>query len=476
MSRKVVIASTLVEVVALLDKSEQPVYMLNRHNQLIYANAAFWEQTQLEPEAALGQRCEPGSLLRFDRQRGVIEGLGLDWSAVALGRPFMRPWPAMAHATSTTERQMLIMPFAGPEGTLDFTMVMAVPWPATTAPAEKEPSPPAYADMLARLKQQLLDRYGLASFIAVDDASVRLLRQLSVLSKSTLAEPVTLSGPPGSGKSHLATVFFQLCAIDGPLLVYDCADHSPQEALCELLGKCDELAGERVAEEAQNLTPSYWEQARGGMLVLENIDQLPGEVRAALQQRYRDEDMRPILVTTTQCSQDQLAQQAGEAFVQWVGTFWIDVPPLAVRRADVLPLAAHFIERANRQRGSAVRAIDPAAQEVLLAYDWPGNVRELAEVIELACARAGTEDLLRREHLPAAIQGALGDPYPPPRPKEFTIELDQVLQTAEAKILRFALIAYRGNKTSVAQALGISRAALLRRLAALGIDDEGELG
>jgi len=134
-----------------------------------------------------------------------------------------------------------------------------------------------------------------------------------------------------------------------------------------------------------------------------------------------------------------------------LNTVEIRLPPLRERREDIADLAAVFLARAGRKR------LASAAMGALLGHGWPGNVRELEHVIERACLLAkgdeiGADDLQLRGRGDAA-----------PRLEDMTLE------QVERYLIERALAAQAGNVSEAARVLGLSRSALYRRLASLGI-------
>jgi DNA-binding NtrC family response regulator len=123
----------------------------------------------------------------------------------------------------------------------------------------------------------------------------------------------------------------------------------------------------------------------------------------------------------------------------------IAVPPLRQRREDVLPLAETFLEKSGKR-------LDDAAKNALLAHDWPGNVRELQNRVRRAMALSAGDTIAS----PDLGFGAAGE--------------EQIEQLPfERTQVEAALLNANGSVSRAAEALGMSRQALYRRMEKLGI-------
>jgi DNA-binding NtrC family response regulator len=144
----------------------------------------------------------------------------------------------------------------------------------------------------------------------------------------------------------------------------------------------------------------------------------------------------------------------------------IFIPPLRVRKDDILPLFRFFVERFNEQFNKKFLRLDADAEEQLLAYPWPGNIREIRNTAErIILLEKG--DTILRSHL-SSLSQRVGDLeerglQPPLSPQG--VILDEV----EKNYIREALRIKKGNKVQTARFLGITRSALLYRLEKYGI-------
>jgi two-component system response regulator HydG len=137
----------------------------------------------------------------------------------------------------------------------------------------------------------------------------------------------------------------------------------------------------------------------------------------------------------------------------------IDLPPLRERGMDVLKLASHFLQK-HAPRGASPLSLPAAIAERLLSYNWPGNVRELENCMERAVALA-QYNAITIEDLPQKIRAY--------RPEQFVVSADEpaelvTLDELERRYIERVLKVLGGNKSRVAQVLGLDRRTLYRKL------------
>ena len=140
-----------------------------------------------------------------------------------------------------------------------------------------------------------------------------------------------------------------------------------------------------------------------------------------------------------------------------LNTIEIHVPPLRERREDIPLLASHFLGVHAQRYRKCLQGFDAAAMQALLENSWQGNVRELDHVIERAVLMA--QDSLVRRRRPGAAQRS----HAPTRLEDMSLE------EVEAFLIKKALARYNGNVSQAANALGLSRSALYRRLQRYGL-------
>ena len=131
------------------------------------------------------------------------------------------------------------------------------------------------------------------------------------------------------------------------------------------------------------------------------------------------------------------------------------MPPLRDRREDIAPLTHHFLKESAARNGKRISAIAEAAVQLLTRYDWPGNVRQLQGVIERSVLLESSE-ILHSSSLPSEVATA--------RPSSTDIQSVVPLLEVEHQVIRHALEATANNVSKAADALGINRATLYRKL------------
>ncbi|MGB7758461.1 MAG: sigma-54 dependent transcriptional regulator [Bryobacteraceae bacterium] len=140
-----------------------------------------------------------------------------------------------------------------------------------------------------------------------------------------------------------------------------------------------------------------------------------------------------------------------------LNTIELRLPPLRDRREDIPPLAAHFLRQHAGHYQKALNLFDEGAMKALLAHTWPGNVRELDHAVERAVLMAEGETIR------AADLGLRGG-------REASLRLEEMsLEDVEALLIKKALARFNGNVSHAANALGLSRSALYRRLQRYGL-------
>jgi DNA-binding NtrC family response regulator len=140
-----------------------------------------------------------------------------------------------------------------------------------------------------------------------------------------------------------------------------------------------------------------------------------------------------------------------------LNTVEIRLPPLRDRQEDIPLLADHFLEHHARHYGKGPVRFDGSALAAMKSYGWPGNVRELDHVVERAVLMAAGPAIHAQD---LGIAGAAAGVH----------DLESAsLEQVESLLIRKAMERFGGNVSKAAEALGLSRSAMYRRMQKHGI-------
>ncbi len=146
-----------------------------------------------------------------------------------------------------------------------------------------------------------------------------------------------------------------------------------------------------------------------------------------------------------------------------LNVFTICVPPLRERKADVLLLADHFVEKYARLHGRSIKRISTPAIDMLVSYHWPGNVRELENTLERAVLVADS-DVIHGHHLSPILQTAEASGT------VISASLAEAVGAFESNLIQDALKTTRGNRARAARLLGSTERIINYKIRRYGID------
>jgi DNA-binding NtrC family response regulator len=220
-----------------------------------------------------------------------------------------------------------------------------------------------------------------------------------------------------------------------------------------------------------------FEVADGGTIFLDEVGDLNPSSQVKLLRVLQDRtyevlgssvtrsvDVRVVSAT----NRDLAAAASGGTFredlLYRLNLITVRLPALRERRSDVPGLASHFLERAARKYQRDPIALTDEATAWLRRQPWPGNIRQLEQTVERAVLVVGGSRLLADDLETLARLERPGDSEAElPSPGSMT--LDEMERAMIVNCMRH----YRGNVTRAAEALGLSRAALYRRLEKHGL-------
>lgn len=309
-------------------------------------------------------------------------------------------------------------------------------------------------------------RSGLPELIAASRAMEPVLRLVERVAPSEAS--VLITGEHGTGKDVVARWLHAASARSTRAFVpVNAGGLSEGVFESELFGHVKGAFTDAKADRVGS-----FEVADGGTLFLDEIANLPlskqpkllrvlqtGELQRVGSSRARRVDVRVLAATNADIAREITEDRFREDLLYRLNTVEIHLPPLRERREDIGPLASHFLQHLAERQRKPGWALEPAAMRTLLEHDWPGNVRELEHTMERATLLAprdtiSTADLNLRPR---------GGAEAVPRFEELTLE------EAERRLIQKALARFDGNVSRAAEALGVSRSALYRRLQSHGL-------
>jgi DNA-binding NtrC family response regulator len=182
-----------------------------------------------------------------------------------------------------------------------------------------------------------------------------------------------------------------------------------------------------------------------------------GELERVGSSQTRRVDVRLLCATNANLSEEVKAGNFREDLLFRINTVEIALPPLRDRGEDIPLLAQHFLRRSSSRYRKQIAGFSPAAMQQLMVYPWPGNVRELEHAVERAVLLCHGDEVEPSDL--AIVQGrAAAQSFD-------SMSIDEM----EALLIRKVLRRCNGNISQAAEALGLSRAALYRRIEKYGL-------
>src|ERR1051325_7045319 len=313
-------------------------------------------------------------------------------------------------------------------------------------------------------ENRLLRTEGRPTLIAESPAMAPVLQLISRVGPSDAN--VLITGEPGTGKEVVARTLHAVSARAGrPMVTVNAGGLAEGVFESELFGHV-----KGAFTDAKMDRVGRFELADGGTLFLDEIANVPmnlqakllrvlevGEMERVGSSKTRRVDARVISATNANLAEEVAAGRFRQDLLFRLNTIEIHLPPLRERREDIPVLASHFLGIHAQRYRKHLQGFDATAMQALLENPWQGNVRELNHVVERAVLMA-QDNMVRQGDLAlrSAAQGSM------------RLE-DMSLEEVEAFLIKKALARYNGNVSHAANALGLSRSALYRRLQRYGL-------
>jgi DNA-binding NtrC family response regulator len=324
------------------------------------------------------------------------------------------------------------------------------------------------------LKAQLDMRFGMENIVGHDPRMRRVFDMIDSVADTRAT--VLITGESGTGKSLIARAIHRRSGRRDRAFVEVACGALPETLLeSELFGH---VAGAFTGANYDKI--GKFMQADEGTIFLDEIGTAsPGmqvKLLRVLQELEFEQvggtktfhvDCRVILATNENLEKLVAEGRFRQDLYYRVNVINLELPGLKDRISDIPMLAQHFLEHVCEESGKKVRAFSDDALAALQRHGWPGNVRELQNVIERAVL-LGKGDIVRLEDLPAGLAASRGVTFEPVGGRS----LKQALEGPERQIILEVLEGNQWNRHATAEALGINRTTLYKKMKRLGLEDD----
>ena len=321
-----------------------------------------------------------------------------------------------------------------------------------------------------QLRQELKERYDFSSIIGSSGPVRQMYEQMAQVAGANTT--VLIRGESGTGKELVAhAIHYNSPRANKPFVKVSCA------ALPDSLIESELFGYEKGAfTGAEQRKKGRFELAEGGTLFLDEIGDinLTTQVKLlrVLQEREFERlgstetikvNVRLVAATNKDMERAVAAGTFREDLYYRLNVFTIFVPPLRERKADLLLLVDHFLEKFSREHRKSIKRISTPAIDMLMSYHWPGNVRELENTLERAVLMCDSQ-VIHGHHLPPSLQTAEASGT------ITRVSLSDAVAGFEKDLIQDALKSTRGNRAKAARLLDTTERVLNYKVRKYAID------
>jgi len=325
-------------------------------------------------------------------------------------------------------------------------------------------------DENTHLRQELRERYDFSNIIGTSGPTRQMYEQVAQVAQTNTT--VLIRGESGTGKELIAhAIHYNSLRAKKPFIKVSCA------ALPDTLIESELFGYEKGAfTGAAQRKKGRFEMAEGGTLFLDEIGDVNLGTQVKLLRVLQEREFERVggtetvkvnvrLIAATNKDMEKAIAEGTfrEDLYYRLNVFTIFVPPLRERKADLLLLADHFLDKFSREHNKVIKRISTPAIDMLTAYHWPGNVRELENALEravLVCDGA----VIHGHHLPPSLQTADSSGT------VTRVSLKDAVAAYERDLILDALKTTRGNRAKAARLLDTTERILNYKVQGYGID------
>ena len=321
-----------------------------------------------------------------------------------------------------------------------------------------------------RSRAELDKNFDFSRIIGNDTSLLNMLNIMTRISRTDAS--VLILGESGTGKELIAeAIHYNSERKDAPFVKVNIGGVSASLFDSEMFGH---VRG--AFTDARHSRAGRFEFAEGGTIFLDEIGDIDLDRQVKLLRVLQDRtyevlgssktrtvNARVISATNRDLTRMVEAGEFREDLFYRLNLITIQIPPLRERLNDIVPLIEHFLDKIGKVYKQDRITISQEAINKLKRLKWPGNIRELKQVIERAVLLSNSP-ILDREDIDRALAMQLDDNSGPKLPDVGSMTLEEM----ERAMIEKSMIQHNNNVGKVAEVLGISRAAVYRRLEKYG--------
>ncbi len=318
------------------------------------------------------------------------------------------------------------------------------------------------------LRKELQEGFQVGDLVSRSKSMFKIFKILPRVSESD--STVLIEGETGTGKELLARAIHHLSPRNNkPFITINCG------ALPDTLLE-SELFGYKSGAftDATKDKPGQFSLAKEGTIFLDEIGDTSSAFQIRILRVIQEREFVPLggtqpekvnvrIIAATNKNLAELVKKGHfrEDLYYRINVVRMELPPLRERKEDIPLLIDHFIQKLNALHNRDIKYMDQTALTLLMAYDFPGNIRELENIMEYIFVIC-TEDRISTEHLPDYITGVTSF-------ESKSLGLESTVQTIEVQTILETLKKNNYNKVKTAQALGMHKSTLYRKMKKYGL-------
>jgi len=331
---------------------------------------------------------------------------------------------------------------------------------------------------LEKVRENVTQTYSFSNIVSADGKMQDVFKMVSKVLNNDIT--VLIHGESGTGKELIAkAIHYNGIRKNNPFVVVNCASIPRDLMESELFGhEKGSFTG------AHQRKMGKFELANRGTLFLDEVGELEISLQSkllrAIQQKEFERvggtetikcDVRIISATNRDLKSAVENKEFREDLFYRLNSFPINLPPLRMRKGDIIVLAEHFLDHFNKKLDKKVDGFSPKAIKLLFDYDWPGNIREMENTIE-RCLILTENDRIDVDDLPMHIRSAGPSSVDSSAEQYLNSPVILPFEKIKEEAIRHAIKVTKGNILEAAKKLKLGRATIYRLMAKYRIDPE----